>query len=119
MTEQHPIFWAEDAYAALLRYVKYLAKDGRDFTAEDVRACCQGITVDEPRDRRAWGHIMLRGARDGIIRKSGYREHKDPSRHNGISITWKVAHKNTPQRARKAQERREGDQSPRYGLILD
>jgi hypothetical protein len=78
--------WSACAYAALIRYVGVHLDD---FTAEDVREWA--IDVPEPPDRRAWGSVLLKGSRDRIIRRAGYRPHRDPVRHHGISTVWRRA----------------------------
>jgi len=77
--------WGEQAYGALRRFLAMLRPD--EFTTEDVREWSD--TIPEPPDRRAWGHVMMRAARAGEIRKVGYRAHRDPSRHKGVSTVWR------------------------------
>lgn len=77
--------WRVNALAAV---VDYITRDlfVEDFTAEDVR---EWARLPEPPDRRAWGTIMVVAARKGYIAKAGYRPHRDPSRHHGVSTVWR------------------------------
>lgn len=76
------------------RYVLnlYLAglEFGDEFTAEDVRVWGRDL-VEEPPDRRAWGGVLQRAAKDRRILQVGYRRHKDPVRHCGVSTLWAKA----------------------------
>jgi hypothetical protein len=76
--------WSHLAYEGLLAYVKQ-RPTSMPFTTEDVRAA---VRIAEPPDRRAWGAVVARAARAGVIRRVGYRQHSDPIRHRGISTVW-------------------------------
>lgn len=76
--------WGDTAYAAVCRYIAWPHNPPR-FTTEDVRVWAK---LEEPPDRRAWGAVMVRAVRSGLIRKVGYRAHRDPSRHKGVSTVW-------------------------------
>ena len=79
--------WAERATLAV--HVYLVREIAQEFTGEDVRVwASEHMGVPEPPDRRAWGAVMMRIAREGKIRRIGYQPHKDPSRHNGISTVW-------------------------------
>lgn len=83
--------WDQMAMQALMRYMGAYSNAGltaQDFTAEDVREWA--VWVPEPPDRRAWGGVFMKAARAGRIRQVGYRKHRDPSRHRGISTVWKA-----------------------------
>ena len=63
--------WSLAAYYGLLNFVK--AHREKEFLAEDVREWCEihGY-VNPPENGRAWGAVMRRAARRGIITKCGY-----------------------------------------------
>lgn len=46
--------------------VKEVAQKMREFTTDDVQAAC-GVDFEEP---RVWGAIMMRAARDGLIKRT-------------------------------------------------
>lgn len=76
--------WGETAYRAVREFISRRERHER-FTTEDVR---EWAKLEEPPDRRAWGAVMMRAVRGGLIHKAGYRPHRDPSRHKGVSTVW-------------------------------
>ena len=81
--------WQAEAYHALLMF---LQRTQHDFTAESVRDWATILVrVAEPPDRRAWGAVMMKAAKRGLIKRAGYRPHSDPSRHRGVSTVWRKA----------------------------
>jgi hypothetical protein len=64
--------WADTAYEFLQ---DYSALNFQPFLTEDVVLASEG-QVPEPPDRRAWGSIMAKGARRGIIRREGWATDK-------------------------------------------
>ncbi len=79
--------WESRAYSLTKRFIGYVGEI--DFTAEDIREYAERLNCPHPPDRRAWGHIVKRAVKDGLITKVGYRAHRDPSRHCGISTVWR------------------------------
>lgn len=78
--------WSESAYTALCHFIGKLKPP--EFTTEEVREWALFVGLEEPPDRRAWGSVMMRAVRRGLIYKVGYRAHRDPSRHKGVSTVW-------------------------------
>jgi len=76
--------WSDKAYAFLLAYLR----SGMEFMAEDVRAASEGI-VPEPPSKRAWGSIIRRAAKAGLIRKIGCCHVKNPGAHMANANRWK------------------------------
>lgn len=66
--EQDVPEWGDLAYNYLLDY----ARRHGDFLIEDVRASAAGY-VPEPPELRAWGAVINKAARRGLIRKVGYK----------------------------------------------
>ena len=58
--------WAEHAYRALLDF----AANHESFLTEDVRVSC--TDVPPPHDNRAWGGVVNRAVRHGLIVRVGY-----------------------------------------------
>ena len=91
--------WSERAYRLLLAFIAEKktircagldpTQDIREFSTEDVREWI-GARLPEPPDRRAWGAIVRRAVTAGLIVRAGYRPHRDPSRHHGVSTLWRV-----------------------------
>lgn len=82
--------WQVQAYRYLCMYMTNYVEDGTPFSTEDVRNRAR-LTLDDPPDERAWGHVMLRARRAGLIVRAGFKFATDPIRHNGISTLWKKA----------------------------
>lgn len=62
--------WSVLAYQFVQHYLAY---DG-PFLAEELVRAAYDYGIPEPPDARAWGAIMNRAARAGLIVKAGYRE---------------------------------------------
>jgi len=76
--------WSDKAYDHLLKYI--VLHD--EFMAEDLR---YESKLPEPPSRRAWGQIMLRAAKSGLIYRVGFRAVKNPKAHCANASLWRVA----------------------------
>lgn len=72
--------WSDRALEALVEVGHTL----EHFTIEDLR---EKAGVESPTDERAWGGVVKRAARLGIIRKVGYAPAK--SSHGSPKLLWK------------------------------
>lgn len=79
--------WAARAYAALQNFIDERA--GLDFMAEDVRRWATEVPV--PPSNRAWGAVILRGARSGIIKQVGYGKTTNKLAHRTPASIWRAA----------------------------
>lgn len=59
-----------------------------NFTAEDVYDYAERYGLPRPPDRRAWGAVMTKAAKQGIIRKVGYGVSARPECHNRPVTMW-------------------------------
>ena len=68
--------WSVLAYQTLIDYLNYRNNTGTDagFLAEDFTGYALARRVPKPPDNRAFGAIIQRAARAGLIVKAGYRE---------------------------------------------
>lgn len=57
---------------AALEYVKHFARAHKEFLAEDVRVLAPLLGLPEPPDNRAWGAVIRRARKEGIITPAGY-----------------------------------------------
>lgn len=76
--------WSDRAYAALSIYC---AKSREPFIAEDVRAWAEGLgLISAPHDARAWGAVIQKAARKGMLAKVGYA----PAKSSNLSpkVLW-------------------------------
>jgi len=77
-----------DGWSAIaLKFVMYYALNNRTFSGEQVRAASRGL-VPEPPHLRAWGGVMMKAARRGIIRKCGYVQVENPKCHKTPASLW-------------------------------
>lgn len=77
--------WSDLAYGFLVKFIK----GHRQFTNEEIRSASKGI-VPEPPSNCAWGGVMVRAKRSGIIEKAGYVTSKNPARHCAPVSVWVV-----------------------------
>lgn len=77
--------WSEQAYLFLLEWIR----DRREpFQSSEVRQAAAGI-VPEPPNARAWGGVISRARRRGLIIHAGMRPHLDPSSHCTPANVWR------------------------------
>lgn len=80
--------WTSDAMAAVSLYCT--AHPAREFLTEDVRAFCAELDLaDTPLNEKAWGPIMRKAAKDGLIRKVGYAQAR--SSNMAPKVLWRAA----------------------------
>lgn len=80
----HDNEWSTKAYDFLVGYIKI----NPVFQVEDVRYASQGI-VPPPKSQRAWGAIILKAAKEGLIWQDGYRKVKNVLAHRTPAAVWK------------------------------
>jgi hypothetical protein len=78
--------WHESA----LRWLRtYIGAGSRAFTCDDVRLSAERNGLPRPPDSRAWGAVMLRAKREGIIRPTDrFVPSTDPACHCGPRRVW-------------------------------
>ena len=79
--------WSEIAYDFLKRYML----DNPVFMAENVREAATGI-VPEPPSKRAWGGVLVRAAKEGLIIRMGFRNVKNARAHCTPATLWALNH---------------------------
>jgi len=77
--------WPEIAYQFLQGYIRR----NRRFMTEQVREASEGY-VPEPPSTRAWGGVVVRAARRGLIRKVGFANVSNPTAHCTPATVWEV-----------------------------
>lgn len=78
--------WTTQAWEFFTTWAQ--ARQGESFQGEDVRLAALG-TVPSATDARAWGHILQRASRSGLIHRVGYAPVKDPRSHHCPKTVWK------------------------------
>jgi hypothetical protein len=79
--------WSATAYLVLRAFVR---RREHAFTAENVRAFATEKGLPEANDQRAWGSIFQRAAKEGLIRKLGYRQAEGRACHMHPVTLWRV-----------------------------
>lgn len=70
-----------------LTFVEHYAMNNSIFSGEKVRGASAGI-VPEPPHLRAWGGVILKAAKRGIICKRGYVQVENPNAHRANATLW-------------------------------
>lgn len=81
--------WTEDALSWVSVFVAYT--QGRGFMAEEVRQYAHDRGLPQPPSARAWGAVMIRAAKNGIIRAVGYGLTRNPQAHKTPARVWAAA----------------------------
>lgn len=77
--------WSEKAYGFLRSYMTSHSV----FMAEQVREASAGI-ITEPPSGRAWGAIIVRAVKEGLISRIGFQTVKNARAHCTPAAVWKV-----------------------------
>ena len=77
--------WSDQAYNYLLDY----SKKHKEFMVEDVRESSKGI-IPIPPSTRAWGGVVVRASRAGIIERKGFKNVKNVKAHCTPATLWRV-----------------------------
>src|SRR5580765_2784301 len=79
--------WSHMAYAFLLSY----AATHGCFTSEELRiAAYAADAVPPPPDERAWGGVVVRGVRAGVLRRDRFVNARSPKVHCTVGAQWRV-----------------------------
>ena len=77
--------WNENAFLLLKAF---LAHYNDEFMAEQFRAYCEG-KIETPPSKRAFGGIISRAHREGLIAHCGYGSTTNPKAHGTPASIWK------------------------------
>lgn len=77
--------WADKAYEVLLKYME----TNTQFMTEDVRKFSES-TLEIPPSTRAWGGIVVKACKEGLIERIGFQSVKNPRAHMTPATIWKV-----------------------------
>lgn len=78
--------WNEKAYERLLEFLK---SHHGEFMCEDLRAHFAMNDYELPPHNRAFGGIMMRAAKSGIIKKVDCRSVSNPKAHAANAAVWR------------------------------
>lgn len=77
--------WQDMAYSFLVNV--FLKHNSKPFMTEDFRAACKGIVPDPP-SLRAFGPIILKARRSGLVRRIGTRPVKNAKANMAFATVW-------------------------------
>ena len=77
--------WSEKAYKFLTDYIK----SHHEFMTEDVRVASEK-KIPIPPSNRAWGGIILRASKAGLISRVGFSNVKNVKAHRTPATVWRV-----------------------------
>ena len=77
--------WSEKAYKFLTNWIK----TQYEFMTEDVRLASEK-TVPIPPSNRAWGGVVVRASRAGLISRVGFSSVKNVKAHRTPATVWRV-----------------------------
>ena len=77
--------WADEAYNYLINY----SKTHSQFMVEDVRESSKGH-IPIPPSTRAWGGVVVRASKAGVIRRKGFQNVKNAKAHCTPATLWEV-----------------------------
>jgi hypothetical protein len=80
--------WPDQARRYLERFIH--EKPFLKFQAEDVRAWAYGEGLPVPAHGRAWGSVITKAKRDGLIRFVGYENVTNPRAHSTPASVWRA-----------------------------
>jgi len=82
--------WGDLAFSFVSQFLSQRTRHGY-FLAEDVRVFATEGGLPEPNSLRAWGGVMIRAAKAGMIERVGYALTKNPRAHHTPAAAWEVA----------------------------
>lgn len=79
--------WADKAYIKLKEYL--IITNGNQFMCEDVREYASK-SISEPPSKRAWGAIIVKAKKEGIIEHCGFSQVSNPTAHRANASLWRA-----------------------------
>lgn len=84
--------WQQSAYERLERFAAARKAQGvLNLTSEQVRKDAEAGDLPVPPDKRAWGAVMMRASRAGLLVKNGWVNAEDPKVHANPVSLWTIA----------------------------
>lgn len=88
-TEQLCPNWAHQAYNKLVEFCDYFGYE-YIFITETFREWAHNHGLPKPMHDRAFGQIMHRAAKQGLLQKVGFGKTSNPKSHAAYSTLWQV-----------------------------
>lgn len=85
--------WTDRAFDFAVDVLAARARKGKNdpFMTEDVRKYAVARGFPEPPDARAWGAVMIRARRKGLIVRVGTGDSKNPQAHLRPTNQWRMS----------------------------
>lgn len=80
--------WTDDAYGYL---VEFVAMSTGPFMVEQVGAYAEAQGLPYPPSKRAWGGVIKRAQKRGLVEHAGYDRVKNSNAHACIASVWRKA----------------------------
>ena len=77
--------WSDKAYSFLTKWIK----TQYEFMTEDVRVASESA-IPKPPSNRAWGGVILRAAKAGLINRVGFSNVKNAKAHRTPATVWRI-----------------------------
>lgn len=81
--------WSEAAYAVLLKYIARYGS-GKQFMGEQVRIYADVMGLPQPLSLRAWGGVMQRAFKEGLIKQVGTAKVLNAKAHCANAAMWEI-----------------------------
>ena len=78
--------WSEQAYNQLLRFIKKQSQ----FMTEQFRSYAEKEGLQRPPSNRAYGSVIVRAVKSGIIKRIDYKPVQNPKAHCTPASVWAV-----------------------------
>jgi hypothetical protein len=76
--------WTKEAFRLLKEFIPHQ----KQFMCEEFRDYCHSKGLTLPSSNRAFGGIILKAMREGLIRRIGYGKVKNPKAHAANAAVW-------------------------------
>lgn len=77
--------WSEKAF----RFLQWYIQHNKEFMTEDVRVASR-VLVEAPPSERAWGGVIVRACKAGLIKHNGHGKVSNPNAHCAFAVKWIV-----------------------------
>jgi len=81
--------WTLKAMAMLRQYCR-IHGSGHQFRGEQARFYCEANDIPQPGTKKAYGGLMAKLAKEGLIKRVGFSNTKDPKSHHAHCALWEV-----------------------------
>lgn len=81
--------WSDKAYEVLKKYLARF-ESGHHFMGEQVRLFADTEGLPKPLSLRAWGGVMQRAAKEGLIKQNGTAKVNNPLAHCANAAKWMI-----------------------------